>query len=78
MRASDRKLADIAGELGVHPQTLSVWVQREQADRGERSDVLTSDERAELRRLRRENAELQLEKEILKEGRGFFAKETGS
>ncbi|TML66076.1 MAG: hypothetical protein E6G14_15485 [Actinobacteria bacterium] len=45
---------------------------------GQRTDGLTTDEREELRRLRRENKTLREEREILKKAAAWFAKETGS
>jgi transposase len=51
-------------------------VRRERADRGERSDLLSTAEQQELARLRRENAELRMEREILKAAAALFAKET--
>ncbi|WP_432190328.1 transposase [Streptomyces sp. Tue6028] len=48
----------LAGELGVHPETLCGWIWQAEADAGERDDRLTTDERAELTALRKENAQL--------------------
>ena len=62
--------------LGVSQQTLRNWRRQNQLDRHERNDGLTSDEREELRRLRRENRRLQQEREILKAAAAFFARET--
>jgi transposase len=57
---------------------LRTWLKRADLDAGRRTDGLTTDEREELRRLRRENRLLQEEREILKKAAAFFAKETGS
>jgi transposase len=76
VRSSGQSIPQIADELGVSPQSLRNWVKRGQLDAGERRDGLTSDEREELRRLRRENRRLTQEREILKAAAAFFARET--
>ena len=73
---SGRSIPDVAEALGVSQQTLRNWSKQEQADRGERHDTLTSDEREELRRLRRENARLKQERDILTRATALFARET--
>ncbi len=57
-------------------QSLRNWVKQEQLDRHERDDGLTSAEREELRQLRRENARLKQERDLLKRAAAFFARET--
>ncbi len=69
-------MKDVAESLGCSDQSLHNWVKQEQLDRHERDDGLTSAEREELRRLRRENARLKQEREILKRAAVFFAAET--
>lgn len=69
-------LARLAEELGISPQTLRNWRTQDEADRGERSDVLSTDERARLRELERENRVLRQEREILKRAASFFARES--
>jgi len=64
-----------AAVLGVSEQTLRNWVRHGDVDAG-RAEGLTSDEREELRRLRRENRRLTQEREILKAAAAFFARET--
>lgn len=73
---SGRSIRDVAESLGCSKQALAGWAKQEQLDRGERDDGLSSDEREELRRLRRENARLKQEREILKRAAAFFAAET--
>ncbi len=65
-RESDRPLAHVARDLGVHPEALRNWVRQDEADRGERDDRLSTAERDELKRLRAENAELRRANDILK------------
>ena len=61
---------------GAREQTLRNWLRQDEADRGERSDVLSSEERRRLRELERENRVLRQEREILKRAAAFFARET--
>jgi transposase len=72
---SGTPLREVAVELGVSEQTLRNWVRQGEVDAG-RAEGLTTDEREELRRLRRENRRLQQEREILKAAAAFFARET--
>lgn len=75
---SGRPIAHVAEELGIGAETLRRWVRQAEVDHGEgRSDQLSSDEKRELARLRRRVAELELEKQILKQAAVFFARETG-
>jgi transposase len=77
VQSGERSIPQIARDLGVNEQTLRNWVKRAEIDAGPGApDELTSDERAELVRLRRENRVLQQEKEILKKAAAWFAKET--
>ena len=75
MRGSDKPPSQLAKDLGVSEQTLRTWRQQAQVDRGER-DGLTSEQLEELRRLRRENRTLQMEREVLKKAAAFFARES--
>ena len=70
-----RTIREVAEELGVGAETFRKWVRQDEADRGERADRPTSEELAELRRLRRENAELRRTNEILRLASSFFAQE---
>jgi len=75
VRQGDRSIPEIARELSIAESCLRNWVKREQLDRGERDDGLTTAEREELKRLRRENARLRQEKEILRKAAAFFARD---
>ena len=76
MLRAGRTPRELSESLGVSEQTLRNWRRQDQLDRHERDDGLTSDERDELRRLRRENARLKQERDLLKRAAAFFAKET--
>jgi transposase len=67
-----RSIPEAAADLGVSTESIRNWVKQAKADRGERPEQLTSDERAELRQLRRRVRELEQEREILKRATAFF------
>ena len=72
-----RTVNEVARELGVSPEGLRSWVKQDRVDRGEGpAGELTTTERDELRRLRREVTELRTEKEILRKAAAYFARET--
>ncbi len=66
VRETGRPIAQVARELGVNEGTLGNWCARDRRERGERGGALNEDERAELERLRRENAELVMQRDVLK------------
>ena len=73
-----RTPAELAQEFEPTAQTISNWVAQAQRDDGQRHDGLTSAEREELRKLRRENRQLREEREILAKAAAWFAQETHS
>jgi transposase len=75
VKASGRSVREIAGELGVSTESLRIWLVRTSST-AVSDDGLTSDEREELRKLRRQVRELEQEREILKRAVTFFARET--
>lgn len=78
-RTSGRKKSEIARSLGISNQTLYAWLKADDEDRRDRtpeSDRLTDDERAELKRLRKENLSLREDREILRKAAAYFARET--
>jgi len=74
-RESQSSISQTARDLGMHPETLRIWVRQDEADDGSRADRLASAEREELTSLRRENRELRRANEILKAASVFFARE---
>ena len=72
-----RSPRELAESLGVSQQTLRNWRRQEQLDRHERDDGITTDEREELARLRRENLRLKQERDLLKRAAAFLATENG-
>jgi len=73
----ERTVAEIGRELGVNHETLRQWVLAADKQQAAQGAGLGRAELEELRRLRKENAELKLEKEILRKAAQYFAKEMG-
>ena len=75
-RVGDRSIKQVAKDLDLTETALREWVKRADVDVGKGPPgALTTAEREELTRLRRENKRLQMEREILKKAAAFFAKE---
>ena len=74
VRLGEQPINRIAHDLGVSDQTLRNWVRQTDIDEGRRGGV-TTDEHAEMVRLRRRNRVLEMENEILKRAAAFFARE---
>ena len=73
----DRNIGQVAKDLDLGETALREWVKRAAVDAGKGPvGALTTEEREELTRLRRENKRLQMEREILKKAAAFFAKES--
>ena len=75
---SGRTPESLSKEYEPSAQTIRNWVAQADRDEGRRDDGLTTAEREEIRRLRRENRRLREEREILKKAAAWFAEETGS
>ena len=76
-RSSGKSIAEVARDLGISGETLRLWGRQSEADagRGQAGDLTTA-EREELVRLRRQVKTREMEREILKSAAAFFAKET--
>ncbi len=70
-----QSVAAVARNLDLTASALRTWVEQARADRTGGKTGLTTEERAELARLRKENRELKMERELLKKWAAFFAKE---
>jgi transposase len=66
VRETGKPIAQVARDLGINPGTLGNWVDADRRRRGEGDGALSEDERAELARLRKENAELAMRCDVLK------------
>ncbi len=75
---SGRSPESLSRQFEPTAPTIRNWVKQADLDEGRRADGLTTVERDEIRRLRRENRELRMEREILKKAAAWFAKETDS
>ena len=78
LHRAGRLIQSLAREFEPSSNTISKWIKQADLDEGVREDGLTTDEKAELRRLKRENARLREEREILKKAAAWFARETDS
>jgi transposase len=74
--STGKTAGQVARELDLTETAVRQWVRRADLDTGRRTDGLTTAEREELRRLRRENRDLREEREILRKAAVFFARET--
>jgi transposase len=73
-RGSDRSRAEVAKSLGISDGSLAAWVKA--AERDAAPGALDADGRAELERLRKENKDLRMDREILRKAAAYFARET--
>jgi transposase len=72
---SGRPVAHVANDLGIGKEVLRRWVRQAEVDQGLRPEQLTTSEREELKRLRKENAELKRANAILEDASVYFATE---
>jgi len=75
VRETGRPIAQIARDLGINSGTLGNWVNADLRRRGAGNGALGEDERVELARLRRENAELAMERDVLKRSVALWVKD---
>lgn len=78
LHRAGRSVVDIGRQFEVSEQTVRNWVKQDERDQGKRDEGLTSPEREELARLRREVRRLKLEQEILVKAAAWFARESES
>jgi transposase len=75
VRDSGKPIAQVARELGVNEGTLGNWCAQDRRARGEGNGALSEDERAELQWLRKENAELTMQRDVLKRSVALWVRE---
>ena len=75
VRETGKPIAQVARELGVNEGTLGNWCARDRRERGAGDGALNEDERAELERLRKENAELAMQRDVLKRSVALWVRE---
>jgi transposase len=75
-RSSEKSIPKLAEELGIASESLRRWIRQHEIDEGER-EGLTTAEREELSKLRRENRIRKQEKEVLRKGAAYFSREDG-
>jgi transposase len=78
LHRAGRTIGELAEQFEPSEQTIRNWIAQADADGGKRKDLLTSGERDELARLRRENKQLKEEREILSKATAWFAREAGT
>jgi transposase-like protein len=74
VRETSKPIAQVARDLGIHEGTLGNWVAKDRAEH-EGTQALSADDAAELKRLRAENAELRMERDVLKRSVVLWVKE---
>jgi len=75
VRETGKPIAQVARDLGINEGTLGNWVNADKRRRGDGTGALDEDERAELARLRKENAELAMERDVLKRSVALWVKD---
>ena len=73
MHRAGRRAEELAREFEPCVATIHTWIRQAERDDGKRADILSSEERDELRRLRRENKQLRQERDILSKAAAWFA-----